>query len=149
MQLFSILIALGAGALVAVQGGLLNIAGKQLGAINTGLLSLVTGGGVAVAVLLVKRGLDPVGFNPEQLRTSIWYVLGAGSLGIFILTGISFVIQRVGVTAGLTGVILGQLLVSFLIDTFGWGGAAIPFELRRVIGLALLIVGAYLVLPRG
>jgi bacterial/archaeal transporter family-2 protein len=143
MQLFSIFIALGAGALVAVQTALLNVAGKNIGAINTGLLSLVTGGVVALTVVLIKRGVDLA-----QLRTSIWYVVGAGSLGILILTGISFVIQRVGVTAGLAGVILGQLLIAFLIDTFGWGGAAIPFELKRVIGLALLSVGLYLVLPR-
>jgi uncharacterized membrane protein YdcZ (DUF606 family) len=59
------------------------------------------------------------------------------------------VVQRVGVTAGLAGVILGQLLVAFVIDLLGWGGTTVPFELRRVIGLALLGVALYLVLPRG
>jgi bacterial/archaeal transporter family-2 protein len=143
-QIFSILIALLAGTIVAVQTSLLNVAGKQLGAINTGLLSLAFGGFVALALILIKRGIDPA-----QLRVSIWYVVGAGGMGILILTGISFVVQRVGVTAGLAGVILGQLLVAFLIDTFGWGGTAIAFDIRRVIGLALLAVGLYLVLPRG
>jgi bacterial/archaeal transporter family-2 protein len=144
VQTTSVLLALLAGALVAVQTALLNVAGKQLGAINTGLLSLSVGGLVAVVILFFKRGLEF-----EQLRTSGWYVLLAGSMGIVILTSIAFVVQRIGVTAGLAGLILAQLIVAFLIDTFGWGGAAIPFELRRVFGLALLAVGVYLVLPRG
>jgi bacterial/archaeal transporter family-2 protein len=144
MQVTSIVLALLAGALVAVQSALLNIAGKQIGAINTGLLSLSVGGLVAIVILFIKRGLEL-----EQLRTSGWYVLLAGSMGIVILTSIAFVVQRIGVTAGLAGLILAQLVVAFLIDTFGWGGPAIPFELRRVLGLALLAVGVYLVLPRG
>jgi bacterial/archaeal transporter family-2 protein len=143
-QIFSIILSLGIGALIAIQSSWNGVAGRQLGAINTGLLSLAAGGLVALAILLVKRGIAA-----EALRSSVWYVVGAGVLGILILAGISFTVQRVGVTAGLAGVILGQLLVAFLIDTFGWGGAAIPFDIKRVFGLLLLAVGVYLVLPRG
>jgi bacterial/archaeal transporter family-2 protein len=143
-QVFPIVLALVTGALIAIQSSWNGIAGKQLGAINTGLLSLAAGGFVAIIILLVKRGVAS-----DALRSSGWYVVGAGVLGIIILASISFVVQRVGVTAGLAGVILGQLLVAFVIDLLGWGGTTVPFELRRVIGLALLGVALYLVLPRG
>lgn len=142
--MFSVVLALVTGALIAVQSSWNGIAGKNLGAINTGLLSLVAGGSVAFIILLVKRGVAS-----DALRSSLWYVVGAGVLGIVILGSISYVVQRVGVTAGLAGVILGQLLVAFLIDTFGWGAAPIPIEARRVAGLLLLGVAIYLVLPRG
>jgi bacterial/archaeal transporter family-2 protein len=142
--MFSVILALVTGALIAVQSSWNGIAGKNLGAINTGLLSLVAGGSVAFIILLVKRGVAS-----DALRSSLWYGVGAGVLGIVILASISYVVQRVGVTAGLAGVILGQLLVAFLIDTFGWGGAPIPIETRRVAGLLLLGVAIYLVLPRG
>jgi bacterial/archaeal transporter family-2 protein len=142
--MFSIILALATGALIAIQSSWNGLAGKQLGAINTGLLSLVAGGFVSLVVLVIKRGV-----TSETLRSSVWYVVGAGVLGIVILASISFVVQRAGVTAGLAGVILGQLLVAFLIDTFGWGGTPIPIETRRVIGLLLLGLAVYLVLPRG
>jgi bacterial/archaeal transporter family-2 protein len=141
--MFSIVLALATGALIAIQSSWNGLAGKQLGAINTGLLSLVAGGFVSLVVLVIKRGV-----TSETLRSSVWYVVGAGVLGIVILASISFVVQRAGVTAGLAGVILGQLLVAFLIDTFGWGGTPIPIETRRVIGLLLLGLAVYLVLPR-
>lgn len=143
-QLFPIVLALATGALIAIQSSWNGIAGKQLGAINTGLLSLAAGGLVAIIILLIRRGVVS-----DALRSSVWYVIGAGVLGIVILASISFVVQRVGVTAGLAGLILGQLLVAFLIDTFGWGGTPIPVETKRVIGLLLLGVAVYLVLPRG
>jgi bacterial/archaeal transporter family-2 protein len=142
-QVFSIVLALLTGALIAVQSSWNGVAAKQFGAINTGLLSLAAGGLVAMVILAIKRGVPS-----DALRSSAWYVIGAGVLGIVILAGISFVVQRVGVTAGLAGVILGQLFVAFLIDTLGWGGTAIPLETRRVIGLLLLSVAVYLVLPR-
>jgi bacterial/archaeal transporter family-2 protein len=142
-QIFSIVLSLAIGALIAVQSSWNGVAGKQLGPINTGLLSLAAGGLIAIIVLLIKRGVAADG-----LRSSAWYVVGAGVLGIVILAGISFTVQRVGVTAGLAGVILGQLLVAFLIDSFGWGGTVVPVETRRIIGLALLGVALYLVLPR-
>ena len=73
----------------------------------------------------------------------------SGLLGIFIITGISFSLQRAGVAAGLATVILGQLALSTLIDTFGVGGAeAIPLSFQRVMGLLITALGVFLLLPR-
>jgi uncharacterized membrane protein YfcA len=41
--------------------------------------------------------------------------------------------------------ILGQMLGSFLVDTFGWFGVTkIPFDPLRLLGIALLVAGLLL-----
>lgn len=73
----------------------------------------------------------------------------SGLLGILIITGISFSLQRAGIAAGLASVIFGQLLISILIDSFGIGGAdPIPLTMTRVLGLLVTGFGVYLLLPK-
>jgi len=73
----------------------------------------------------------------------------SGLLGILIISGISFSLQRAGVAAGLASVILGQLVLSAVIDTLGWGGVEpIPLSLTRVAGLFVAGLGVYMVLPK-
>ena len=73
----------------------------------------------------------------------------SGLLGIMIITGISFSLQRAGVAAGLAGVIFGQLILSAVIDNFGIGGAnPIPLTLTRILGLLVTGFGVYLLLPK-
>ena len=73
----------------------------------------------------------------------------SGLLGILIITGISFSLQRAGVAAGLAGVIFGQLVLSTMIDLIGIGGVEpIPLTWMRVLGLLAMGVGVYLLLPK-
>ncbi len=140
---FSIALALFTGALIAVQSSWNGLVGKQLGALNANLLGLVLGGMFSLLILAAKRGV-PGGV----ITSSFGYLIGLSVSSILIGTSISFVVQRLGVTTSLAGLLLGQLLVALFIDTFGWGGAIIPLETRRVIGLILLGVAVYLLLPR-
>ena len=76
-------------------------------------------------------------------------LLFMGILGVLIITGISFSLQRAGVAAGLAGVILGQLALSTVIDAIGLGGAEpIPLTTARILGLGIAGVGVYLLLPK-
>jgi bacterial/archaeal transporter family-2 protein len=140
---FSTALALLTGALIAIQSSWSGLAGKQLGALNANLLGLIVGGTLSTIMLAVKRNM------PSEALASSGYVIGLGVSSILIGASISFVVQRVGVTTSLAGLLLGQLLVALLIDTFGWGGTVIALETRRVIGIILLGVAVYLLLPRG
>jgi bacterial/archaeal transporter family-2 protein len=142
-SVISLVITLLTGALIALQSSWSGLAGKQLGALNATLLGLVAGGFTAAVILVFRRGVAT-----EALTASTWYVVGTGVSGIVIGSSISFVVQRVGVTATLTGIMLGQLLVAFVIDLLGWSGTTIPLETKRVIGLLLLIVAVYFIVPR-
>lgn len=143
------LVALLTGLAIGTQATISSRAGGIIGEVRTGLLSNFLGGvvaGVLVFVFLLREG-------PQ-----VWRVPGAiiavltlsGALGIFIITGISFSLQRAGIAAGLATIILGQLAFSFLIDSLGIGGVEpIPVSLQRVIGLVVTAFGVYFLLPKG
>jgi bacterial/archaeal transporter family-2 protein len=140
---FSTVLALLTGALIAVQSSWSGLAGKQLGAFNANLVGLVLGGTLSLFILAVKRGV-----SGEAVASSFPYIVGLSVSSILIGASISFVVQRVGVTTSLAGLLVGQLLTALLIDTLGWSGVVIPLETKRIIGLFLLGVAVYLVVPR-
>jgi transporter family-2 protein len=141
-------VALFTGIAIGTQSTITSRVGSIIGDVRTGLLTNFMGGliaGLLALIVLFREG------------TGSWRVPGAvlgfiglsGLLGIFIITGISFSLQRAGVAAGLATVILGQLALSTLVDTWGVGGAeAIPLSLQRVLGLLVMALGVVLLLPR-
>jgi hypothetical protein len=55
-------------------------------------------------------------------------------------------IPKVGVVVVICAAILGQMIGSFLTDTFGWFGLnKVPVDPVRLLGIALLISGVLLV----
>jgi transporter family-2 protein len=76
-------------------------------------------------------------------------LLVAGLLGIGIVMGVAFSLSKVGVTAGIAALIMGQLLVSIIVDTSGWGGVEpIPLSPSRIVGLFVMGLAVYLLVPR-
>ena len=140
--------ALFTGMAIGVQSTITSRAGSVIGDVRTGLLTNFLGGAIAGAIILLLFLRE----GPQTWRIPgivIGFVALSGLLGIFIITGISFSLQRAGIAAGLATVILGQLVVSTIIDTFGIGGVeAIPLSFRRIIGLLIMGFGVFLLLPR-
>jgi transporter family-2 protein len=59
---------------------------------------------------------------------------------------INVTLPRLGATAMIVLIIVGQLLTGVAIDTFGWFGVtARPLDLTRLVGIIVLMVGGYLV----
>lgn len=140
--------ALITGLAIGAQSTLSSRIGTLIGSFKTGVLMNVVGGalaGLVLVVLLIVNGKDYL--NPPPVT---WLLLViAGALGILIITGVAFSLQRAGVAAGLATIILGQMAVSILADARGWGGAApIPVTLPRILGLVLIAAGVYLLLPK-
>jgi len=136
------------GMAIAVQSTITSRVGAQLGDIRTGILTNTMGGVIAGGMMLVwllREG--PEAWKVPPVLIGVTAV--SGLLGIIIITGISFSLQRAGVAAGLAGVIFGQLLISAVIDSLGVGGAdPIPLTLSRILGLLVTGFGVYLLLPR-
>jgi transporter family-2 protein len=142
------LVALVTGLAIAVQSTLTSRAGSMIGDIRTGIFTNLMGGIAAGAFLIVM--VLHGGVNTLKIP---WLVVGitasAGLFGVLIVSGISFSLQRAGIAAGLASVILGQLALSFLIDTLGIGGVEpIPLSLSRILGILVTALGVYLLLPR-
>ncbi len=142
------LVALLTGIAIASQATLTSRVGALIGDLKTGILTN-TMGGIAAAFLmliwLIREGPETWKVPPMALGiTAI-----SGILGILIITGISFSLQRAGIAAGLASVILGQLALSTVIDTVGLGGVEpIPLTTARILGLGITGVGVYLLLPK-
>lgn len=154
--LLGVLAALLTGTAIALQSTLNGRAGAVIGPIQTGLAVNALGGGVSVMVIaalfvLSRWGLTrtPFAGAAGEARQVFLTLLAAGLLGIVIISGISFAVQGVGVTAGLAAVILAQLLVGLIVDSAGGGSVGpIPLDLRRIAGLLAMAAGVYLLLPR-
>ena len=55
-----------------------------------------------------------------------------------------------GIAAGLSAVIVGQLVLSMILDYFGFFGLqSIPITPSRVFGVVLLLIGVRLMFLRG
>jgi transporter family-2 protein len=148
-SLIGALVALLTGLAIGTQATISSRSGGIIGEVSTGLLSNFLGGIVAGIFILVFELRE----SPTILRVP-WSIIAiltlSGTLGIVIITGISFSLQRAGIAAGLAAIILGQLAFSFLIDSLGLGGVEpIPVSLNRVFGIAVTAVGVYLLLPEG
>lgn len=140
--------ALATGVAIGVQATLTSRAGGIIGNIRTGLLTNFLGGAIAGVVVLILFWQQGSGAWKIP-TTTIVMVAVSGTLGILIITGLSFSLQRAGVAAGLATIILGQLIVSVIVDTRGIGNVEpIPLTIQRVGGLFVMAAAVYLLMPR-
>jgi len=143
----AVLTALVTGLAIGAQGAVVRSAQGVVGAARAGMLVNIAGGGLSLVLLAGVAVLS--GRLPwPAMAHSAPYWGAAGALGVGILVGIAVALPQLGMAAGLTGIILGQMLAGVIIDTAGWGGARIPLTGARVAGLALLAAGMVLLLPR-
>ncbi len=143
------LVALLTGIAIAAQSTMTSRVGGIIGDIRTSILTNTMGGIAAGSLMLIwflREGPQVWKIPPVVVGVTAL----SGILGVFIVTGISFSLQRAGVAAGLASVILGQLALSFVIDALGIGGVEpIPISATRIIGIVVSGFGVYLLLPKG
>jgi bacterial/archaeal transporter family-2 protein len=71
---------------------------------------------------------------------------GLGFFGVVLYLTLNHTMPRLGATAALALIIIGQLAMGIIIDHFGLFGAAVrTIDITRFIGAALLIAGGYLI----
>jgi transporter family-2 protein len=140
--------ALATGVAIGIQATLTSRAGGIIGNIRTGLLTNFLGGVIAGVAVLVLFFLHGSGAWKMPINT-VGMVAVSGTFGVLIITGISFSLQRAGVAAGLATIILGQLIVSIIVDTRGIGNVEpIPLTIPRIGGLFVMAIAVYLLMPR-
>ena len=147
--LTSLIVALFSGLAIGVQSTLISIAGKNTGAMLTGILVNVAAG-LAAGLLLIVVYLRPGSAGLPAIQAPTFGVIAvAGLLGIGIIGGIAYALPRIGVAAGLSMIITGQMAMGILVDTLGLAdGEPIPLNWARVGGLALLALGTWFIVPK-
>jgi transporter family-2 protein len=146
--IFGIFAALATGMAIAVQATFSSRGGHILGPIRTGILTNLGSGIFATFFIIITLIWRTTEWRAMPNAT-VGMLIFSGGLGVLIVIGASYAMSTVGVTAGTASLILGQLLISSIVDSFGWGGQApIPFSWMRVAGLVLMGAAIYLLVPR-
>ena len=149
---FGVLVAIGAGIAIGLQGLFTAITGQAAGSpLRAGVAVHLTGL-IVGTILLVGMNFfaapdaKPFEFSPRFL---LFAFLG-GAAGMCILIGIATAFPIIGLGAGQAAAIFAQMLVGVIVDYYALaGGEPIPLDWRRVLGLFVLAIGIYLMLPQG
>jgi len=135
-----VLVGILSGVAVGLQSPLASMITQRLGMLES-IFIIHIGGALLILIPLVFLK----GGNLGDWRSLPWYALGAGSMGLIVVSGISFMIPRVGVATSITLIIAGQLVLSAILDHYGLLGVSIRhMNLPRLLGLAVVFVGAWL-----
>lgn len=138
--LFIILIGLAGGVAVGLQAPMASMITQRLGIFESVFIVHLGGALVALLPLLVYSG-----GNLAQWRGLPWYTLLAGAFGLVVISALSYMIPRIGVGPAVITIVAGQMLVSTVLDHFGWlGGMGRPMEPVRAIGLVVVLLGVWL-----
>jgi transporter family-2 protein len=142
----AVALAVAAGLAGAVQAAVMGELGERAGIFPalafSGLVAVVLG---VVLLLLAKQTLRGLA---DVVREPVWLWTG-GALSVLIILAITVASPRIGLVATIGTIIALNLGMAAAIDRFGWFGLdRIPMTTTRVLGLALLGVGALLALSK-
>ena len=141
-KLIPLLLAAGSGALMAIQGTFNSVLGKIIGLLE-GTFSVHLVGTITAGALLLFLGNG----HWSKFNTVPWFAWLGGPIGVAIIFGVASSIPRLGVGVATTAIIGAQLLTAYLIDHFGWFGMEpIPFNLYKLGGIILIVVGSKVLL---
>ena len=144
--LIFLIIAAGAGVLMAIQGSLNSALSKVIGVLEGNFILH------AVGLLIVVIMLFVLGFGKGDLNAvdkAPWYLYLGGVINVAIIYGVMLSIAKTGAGVATTAIITGQLAMSLVIDQFGlFGLDKVPMSWGRGIGLVLMAIAAKLLLGK-
>lgn len=118
MRYISYLLALIAGAALSFEGAIYAELGKTVGQVETSFYNFFMGS-IIMGLLWIFFGKGNLSYT---LKAPKWTLLGGG-LGVVYLTAIVVSVPNVGVGISMVAVIIGQLVMSMVIEHFGWLGS--------------------------
>jgi|LauGreDrversion4_2_1035121.scaffolds.fasta_scaffold70324_3 transporter family-2 protein len=139
----NILVGLGVGALVVIQGGMNSRVMIALGGTAPAtLINFIIGALFLLAAMIVTGSFTSLQGISQAPR---WTLL-AGVAGVMLVMGTAFLIPRIGAAHTIALLVVGQALTSLIVDHFGLlGMPVIQVSVTRLIGCGLLALGAVLV----
>ncbi|QDH23881.1 DMT family transporter [Saccharibacillus brassicae] len=132
-----ILFAFLGGACITLQGVANARISEDIGTWQAATITQLTGFLMALLIYAFVRDGDLGGYR----KVKPLYLAG-GAFGAVIIYSEVTAIQHIGVTFTISALLIAQLLVTFLIDTFGWfGRPKSKMGAPQFIGLALMVGG--------
>ena len=139
-----IILMVAGGVAVAVQPSLNARLAEKTGFIHAATISFAIGTVILyVAALMSGQG------SFRRIGEADWWQLTGGFFGAFFVAMTILGVPRIGTTAVLALTIVSQLVAGLVMDHYGmFGMRGIPFDLKRFVGIAFLLVGVFLICRR-
>ena len=133
-----LLVILG-GAVLSAQSSINGRLGAEVGVLESSWLTFTVG---AMISFLIAFFFEPQ--HALNLFTAPRWQLTGAFFGMTYMLVVVFAMPRLGAAATTVAVISGQLLMSLLIDHFGWfGNIVIPLDQSRIAALVLLAIALF------
>ncbi len=140
-SVLTLLIGILGGVAVGIQTPIASTIGKRVGS-SAGSLIVHVSGAVFSAILVLR---DPEGIRQINTLPAWTYIVGL--FGVVLYLTINYTIPRLGATTAIALIIVGQLSVGLLIDTFGlFEVAPKPISGTRIAAVVFLLIGGYLII---
>jgi transporter family-2 protein len=138
-QLFALLLALIAGALVGVQRALNGqINEYSQNSYTTSLLNFITGTSFLTLFIIILIAVGRVELQPLPIGT--WWIYAGGVIGVIYIAATSLIVQHLGVLTFTLFSVGGQLIASLLLDIYSpTQGVSVSWYL--VSGIAMTYIG--------
>lgn len=130
-------LAIAAGVCTALQTSINTALSRAVGSLESSLVSFVAGTILLLVIVLI------FGRGQMSLITTVpkWQLIG-GFLGAFLVFTTIIATPKLGVVLVVTGIMLGQLVMSMIIDNFGLlQTPAVPLNPWRIVGIILIAIG--------
>lgn len=139
----AVLLTAACGGLIALQAPINSQLGRRVGTFQAALVSFAVGTLLlAVIAGLASGGLGRIG----EARHVAWYYLIGGLLGAAYVTSVLVTVRTLGAGGVTAATIAGQLTAAVIVDQLGiLGLPRHPVTAARLVGVALLAAGAYLI----
>lgn len=138
----AVLIMAAVGGFIALQAPINAGLGKATGSFAAALVSFAVGT-LILAAIVVASG--KAGGVPEAANVQWYYLLG-GILGAAYVFSALVLVDEIGAGGVAAATVTGQLVTSVLLDRFGvLGLEQTSLSWDRILGVALLLAGTYLV----
>ena len=131
------------GGCIALQAPINSQLGRAVGTFQAAFVSFTIGTVLlALIAALAKGGLGQV----TDARHVAWYYLTGGLLGAAYVTTVLVTVRTLGAGGVTAATIAGQLTMAVVVDQLGiLGVAKHPITALRVLGVALLAAGTFLI----
>lgn len=141
MTWIMVILAVVGGATLSVQSATNGRLGSQVGVFHTAFMTFFLG--------MLITGLLIFFFEPARevglMNVPKWQLMGA-FCGVPYILAMVLAVKRIGTATATVAVIFGQLLMSMLIDNFGWfGNQAIEFSITRALAVICLAIALYFI----
>lgn len=141
--LLIVLMVIGGGA-VAIQPTLNARLAEKTGFLQAATISFAVG---TLVLFLLSLASSTGSFR--RATDADWWQLTGGLFGAFFVTMTIVGVPRIGTTAVLALTIVSQLTAGLIMDHFGLlGMRCLPIDFKRLLGVALLLAGVFLIFRR-